>query len=246
MAGREASVRSLRESLRTILARAPAAFGLQTSPDALPCHVSSGHRVQVILERARATHSDLIVMGPHRAHGALDFGSTLRGVLAHAPRGVWMQPVEPRIVRRILVPIDLSPDSLSALATARDLALSLGARLTVLKAFEPVSIPTGIPGNQLVSTANTLDQLASDDRAQFEYTMRSFDWRGAPHDGRFEEGAPAQCVLALEDQHDLVVMGTHGRTALSAVLLGAVAHKVMSSAHIPVLALRYPRSAYLL
>jgi universal stress protein A len=54
-------------------------------------------------------------------------------------------------------------------------------------------------------------------------------------------GAPADAIvrLARERQVDLIVMGTHGRTGLSHMLLGSVAEKVLHEAPCPVLIIRY-------
>jgi nucleotide-binding universal stress UspA family protein len=54
-------------------------------------------------------------------------------------------------------------------------------------------------------------------------------------------GSPAEAIvrLAQERQVDLIVMGTHGRTGLSHILLGSVAEKVVREAPCPVLIIRY-------
>lgn len=244
VAGREATGQALRESLRGILAAAPPALGLRTKAGELRFHITAGHPVRVILEHARKAHADLVVLGPHRKRGWLDVGSTARGVLAHAPRGVWVQPDEPRTVRRILAPVDLSPDSLHALETACDLARTLDARVTAVLAFVPpvMGASTHIAG--VIGPDYVVDHMRREEQAQFEQVLGGFDWRGVPHETSFVEGDPTESVLKLQDAHDLVVMGTHGRSALSAALLGSVAHGVVRSARIPVLALRYPRASY--
>jgi nucleotide-binding universal stress UspA family protein len=53
-------------------------------------------------------------------------------------------------------------------------------------------------------------------------------------------GAPAETIVrvAREQEADLIVMGTHGRTGLQHVLLGSVAEKVVRLAECPVLTVR--------
>ena len=46
--------------------------------------------------------------------------------------------------------------------------------------------------------------------------------------------------VAGEGKYDLVVMGTHGRTGLSHLLMGSVAEKVVRTAPCPVLTYRKP------
>lgn len=244
--GTEITGQILRESLRQILAEAPAGLALRTSAEALRLHVRSGPPVRVIVDRAQAARADLVVLGAHEKHGRFDFGNTVRGVLAYALRGVWVQREPLRPVRRILVPLDLSPYSLEALAIARDLAESFGARLTAFQSFELPLPGAAVPDGGGTETSRPLSHLVQSERSLFEAAMSDFDWRGVPHDARFERGDPADVVLSLQKDHDLIVMATHGRTGLSAVLLGAVAHTVLNSARIPVLALRHPRGTYLI
>lgn len=56
-------------------------------------------------------------------------------------------------------------------------------------------------------------------------------------------GAPAETIVRIAQERgaDLIVMGTHGRTGLSHVLLGSVAEKVVRLAPCPVLMVRYGR-----
>ncbi len=244
MAGREAAGQALRGSLGTILSAAPAELGLRAKAGELRFHITAGHPVQVILEHARKTHADLLVLGPHKKRGLLDLGSTARGVLAHAPRGVWIQPGEPRSVKRILAPVDLSPESLQALATARDLAHALGARITAVLAFAPPVLGASTRVAEVTGPDYVVERLRRDEKAHFEKVLGEFDWRSVAHEWRFEEGDPSEVVLNLQDEHDLIVMGTHGRTALSAALLGSVANGVVRSSRIPVLALRYPGKTF--
>jgi len=58
-------------------------------------------------------------------------------------------------------------------------------------------------------------------------------------------GHPADTIVrvAREENADLIVMGTHGRTGLQHVLLGSVAEKVVRLASCPVLTVRYKSHA---
>ncbi|HYB20565.1 MAG TPA: universal stress protein [Thermodesulfobacteriota bacterium] len=47
--------------------------------------------------------------------------------------------------------------------------------------------------------------------------------------------------VAREEEVDLIVMGTHGRTGLSHVLIGSVAEKVVHHAHCGVLTIKHPQ-----
>ena len=58
--------------------------------------------------------------------------------------------------------------------------------------------------------------------------------------GGSKVGHPGEMIAKTADsgKFDLVIMGSHGRTALSSVLLGSVANKVLSQSTVPVLIVR--------
>jgi nucleotide-binding universal stress UspA family protein len=60
---------------------------------------------------------------------------------------------------------------------------------------------------------------------------------GLPFDEAYTAGNAALCIArrAVEGRYDLVLMGSHGRTALKNVLLGSVTARVLSECKVPVL-----------
>jgi nucleotide-binding universal stress UspA family protein len=144
--------------------------------------------------------------------------------------------------RHILVPHDFSDTAQHALTFALELSSKLGAKITVLHAFEVPSFgyPDGIAlsaeviENVRKAASTALDGLV--DRARGSGT----DVRGVLRQGAAwsEIGAAAKDLKV-----DLIVMGTHGRHGLARVLLGSVAEKVVRTAPCPVLTVRGPESA---
>jgi nucleotide-binding universal stress UspA family protein len=63
---------------------------------------------------------------------------------------------------------------------------------------------------------------------------------GLQGDSVIVEGVPFQAIIdtARDSGADLIVMGTHGRTGLTHVLMGSVAEKVVRLAPCPVLVTR--------
>jgi nucleotide-binding universal stress UspA family protein len=200
--------------------------------------VLPGRPAQVVLERAGEVGADLIVLGALRRRPVIDFGSTARAVLAKSTCPVWVQPGPPKAIQRILVPVDLSEESLLALATARELAPRFRARVLALNVFDSVSL-AAIPWDGY-STFADLDAIRSGSLEAFEKAMKTFDWDGVDHDVSFVEGRPADEILARARENDLVVMGTHGRTGFASVLLGSVAYEVLKLTTRPVMVVRKP------
>lgn len=210
-------------------------------------HVLRGHPAQAILGRAEEAQADLVMIGPHHKRGFFDFGSTARAVLGKAPCDVWVQPGPTREVRRILVPTDLSEEAGIAIGVARDLAQELGASVTALHCFLPPDLAyAASPGYPMVGPTYVVEDVRAASKKEFTTSVQSLDWKGVEHRSKFAEGRPAEVVLEMEGDHDLIVMGSHGRTGLSAAVLGNVAYAVLKQARIPVLAIRQPGRSWLL
>jgi nucleotide-binding universal stress UspA family protein len=196
----------------------------------------------VILEQARRTGADMIVMGPLHSRGMFDFGSTARAVLAHAPCAVWAQPCTPTAVGRILVPFDFSSESRLALLTAVDFARRFHASVLVVHCLEPLLYGEDPWGT--LALATTLQEIDQGRSAAFESEVAEVDWGGVEHETKFLTGLAAERIVELLPRCDLVVIGTHGRTGLARAVLGSVAYSVLRRATKPVLALRKPERSF--
>jgi universal stress protein A len=142
---------------------------------------------------------------------------------------------------RILHATDYSKASARALEEAVALARQNHAELLVLHVIDPVApyvAGEDIGGAELymkleettkqeaeTSMKNLLEKLR-----KLKVNAKSLLLRGSAHD---------QIVKAAKSRRaNLVVIGTHGRTGLSKLLMGSVANKVVSTAHCPVLTVR--------
>jgi len=205
-----------------------------------------GPPARVLLEQAQEVGADLILLGTHKRRGWIDFGSTVRAVLARAPSAVWLQASPAAPIRSILCPVDLSQESLLALQQACRLGKLWDARVDVIHVFQSSRyLLSTWPEYPDFGAPFALDELRSAERAEFARTLDGFDWQGVRHELRFLEGEPHECVLDVAHSHDLVVMGTHGRTGVASALLGNVAYSVMRRCEKPVLAIRHPERQFL-
>ena len=148
-------------------------------------------------------------------------------------------------IKRMLVPIDFSETSLAALDYAVDLARTVRARMTLIHVVEPIYL--AVPGD-MYAPIPRVDVLLTEQRQTARVELAKLCERIAKKRVKCEAmlatGSVYQCVAAAAKQKkaDLIVIGTHGRTGLSHVLLGSVAERVVQTAPCPVLAVRAPKS----
>jgi len=143
-------------------------------------------------------------------------------------------------LERILVPVDLSECSATALEYATGLARDLGATLDVLHVWDPPDAPRDRSGSA--------EDFKTRARTEVEQWLSEFVERhggGAQLSPRIVGGTVIQAILdqAEQGQHDLIVMGTHGRRGLARLALGSVAEMVLRRANCPVLCVRTPTPA---
>lgn len=143
-------------------------------------------------------------------------------------------------IQRILVPVDYSSCSRAALRFAADLAQKYQASLDVIHVWDRPSYVTDavmmsskdlMSGKSLIAM---IEENAERDLAEFLATSNLPATVTAP--GRLASGDPASTLIheLRRGQHDLVVVGTHGRTGFSHLLLGSVAEKLARLSPVPV------------
>ncbi|MFT5682935.1 MAG: nucleotide-binding universal stress UspA family protein [Myxococcota bacterium] len=141
----------------------------------------------------------------------------------------------------ILVPTDFSDGSIAAVQLAVELAAIHTAAVTLLHiGVDPYLQATTGYGNTAVALSELAEQVESDIQAHLEKIQAEFIPDAIPSSIRLRQGFPPQEILEEVDEggHDLVVMGTHGRTGLKRVLLGSVAERVIRGCPVPVLVTR--------
>ena len=151
------------------------------------------------------------------------------------PKRPEIKPMVP--IKTILHPTDFSDNSDFAFQQACSMAREHQARLIVLH-VGPSAVATSV-----------IEAAMLPSEAQKEL-LREELGRLQPQDPnvrvehRFEEGEAAEEILrsARESHCDLIVMGTHGRTGLSRLLMGSVAEVVVRAAPCSVVTIKGPWS----
>jgi nucleotide-binding universal stress UspA family protein len=122
--------------------------------------------------------------------------------------------------RHILIPTDGSELAERGVAHGLALAKSLGAKVSAINVVEPIFAVTG-------DFASVLDHVANAAKEA-----------GVPCETiQLENVQPHQAIIAAAEDKgcDLIVMSSHGRSGLSALLIGSVTSKVLTHAKTPVL-----------
>src|SRR5262245_29402143 len=145
------------------------------------------------------------------------------------------------VIKRILVPVDFSDDSLKALAYARDIAKAFGAELLLLYVVEPVYYAT--PADMYVTTPNMtmlLDEQRKIGTTPLRRLITDLEKKKQRVRGMVKTGSPGQVIAdtAKSVRADLIVIATHGRSGLAHLFMGSVSEKVVRHASCPVLTVR--------
>jgi nucleotide-binding universal stress UspA family protein len=142
-------------------------------------------------------------------------------------------------LNRILVPVDFSSASREAMELALYLMDELGSHVAALHVWTlPVLAASGdvliaFPGQPHVRATDWMEKQARDSLLGF---LGSFGELADRVERRLESGRPQDLIveIAAREGFDLIIMGTHGRTGLSHLLIGSVAERVVRLAPCPV------------
>lgn len=143
--------------------------------------------------------------------------------------------------RKILVPTDGSACAQHAVHEAVSLAKAIDADVTFLYALEnPLTTGTASP-EALPYSAQLWDDLKGMADVALEAAIAVAAAEGVTAQAlRVDHRAPVQAILETESEHDLVVMGTHGRRGFNRWMFGSVAEGVLRRATRPCLLIRSP------
>jgi universal stress protein A len=134
-------------------------------------------------------------------------------------------------IDRILAATDFSAGSERALEYAEEMAHRFGAEIVLLHVDEAFA---ALPGSEIAE-----DQRRAAER-ELEAQTRQLAAKGLRVRALLRIGLAVEEIVgaAEAERADLVVMGTHGRSGLSHLLMGSVAERVVRRARCPVLTVR--------
>lgn len=221
----------LREPCDQALGKAAALAEAEGMAIKTVCVMGEPH--ESIVELAETENCDLIVMGPQGQNGLARvlIGSTTRRVIGYSPLDVLVVPPHSRLGwEKIMVPTDGSAYSQKAAARALDLAQEYGSEITVLSVLD-------LRSQRLLSVGK---ELTAREQEYIQEVTSMAVAQGTKAEGLVQQGRVDQVItdLARERNVNLIVMGSHGRTGLTRLLMGSVTEKVICYAPCPVLVVK--------
>jgi len=144
-------------------------------------------------------------------------------------------------IKKILVPIDFSDYSKSALKYAVNFCKNFNAEMILIYVVEPVIYPPDFSMGQIAipSVNAEWDKRA---RQELDKLAKEEIPDSVPVKTIIKTGKPFLEIIenAGELDVDLIIIATHGRTGVEHILFGSTAEKVVRKAPCPVLTLREP------
>ena len=144
------------------------------------------------------------------------------------------------VLKNILVATNFDPASDAALTYGRALAKKFDARLHLIHVAENFFLSPSVTDPHVLKAAverRLAERLTAEDRAERRV-----------HAVLETSDNPADTIVEYANSApiDLIVIGTHGRTGVSRLLVGSVAERVVRTAPCPVLTVRHPEHEFVL
>lgn len=202
---------------------------------------------RAIATRAEASAASLVAVGPSGVTGWKKFvlGSVTERMLRLAPSMLLVargRAATPPV--NILAAIDRTAGSLRAIRAAIGIARATGGKVTALHVVAPQGAALFGAGDVYLPETWSLEaERVALAQRDFGRWVAGLDPKGVELTARVVEGNPADVVVAEAKAlgADLVVVGSHGKTAVHEFFVGSVARDVATHCAVSVLVVRAPR-----
>lgn len=204
----------------------------------LQSEVCVGRPFEEIVHVAEKRECDLVIVGTRglSAVRRVLVGSTATKLARVCPCPVWVARADhAEGLRSILVPLDFSETSQKALAAGVDLALSTGAQLHLLHAYDTEDLHGLLPQSEETKVELAYYRRRSR-RAAMDQLQRSLARvagdRAVEANHHVAQGAAWKVITSAAKRlnADLIVMGSVGRRGVSGFLIGNTAERVLHTA----------------
>lgn len=195
-----------------------------------------GETYERIVDLADGSNSDVIVMGRrgvHRFERAL-IGNVTARVIGHTQRDVLVVPGDATLGwGKILVGTDGSKYSKVAIDKAIDFAKAYGSELLVLSVVD-------VPAEFYAEAPQAVEDMVRKAKEYTSAVKQKAGDAGVKAESYVGEAEAWEAVvnLARDQNVNMIVVGSHGRTGLRRLLMGSVTEKVIGNAPCPVLVVK--------
>jgi nucleotide-binding universal stress UspA family protein len=133
--------------------------------------------------------------------------------------------------KRILCPVDYSVHSIAAVNHAISITAKFGGRIILLNVFE-------LPGATAITGVS--DEVFDFEKKQLEDFARTYSIPDLDVQLHVNLGHIGKEIIdtAIQNEADLIVMGSHGYSGLQRMLLGSTAEYILEHCKIPTLIIR--------
>ncbi len=201
-----------------------------------------------IIKTAKSCDCDLIVMGKHGQGFIQRFiiGSNTSKVLKSSPVPVLCVPGRGRkivnIVENILVPVDVSNNTDSAISSSLELAQLFNSSVVLLYVFwlneKAYDIPPSMVQRFMNKAHKILDRKANQAKKKFLRTKKEAKLNINTQVIHGTSTSSAIREYAVKNKFDFIIMNTNDRKGLSRIILGSDAERIIREAPCPVLVVR--------
>jgi nucleotide-binding universal stress UspA family protein len=143
--------------------------------------------------------------------------------------------------RHILIPTDGSELAGRAVRHGLALAKAVGAKVTALTVEAPFDVYT-VPASRVYEMSDAFAEHAERAKAHAQKVLNGVTEQAratgvACETVQIEQDHPYEAIIETAEQRgcDLIVMASHGRSGIAAIVLGSVTTKVLTHTKIPVL-----------
>ncbi|KHE92114.1 MAG: universal stress protein [Candidatus Scalindua rubra] len=189
------------------------------------------------IQVAKENSVDLLVIGTHGRAGVdrVMLGSVAEKIVRKADCPVMViKSIKYTGFKRIIVPIDFSDCSRKALEYAVSIARSHNNRLTILHVYEKSFVePYVNAANSEEKADEIMKEIERVNESKYDEFLKTVDLNGVEYEKLLKKGIAETDIveIAMEQQANLIVMGTHGRSGIKHMLIGSTAEQVVRTVH---------------
>ncbi len=189
------------------------------------------------MQVVKENNVDLLVIGTHGRAGVdrVMLGSVAERIVRKAGCPVMViKGIKYTGFKRIIVPIDFSDCSRKALEYAIATARAHNSRLTILHVYEKSFVePYVNAANSEEKADEIMKEIERVNETKYDEFLKTVDLNGVEYEKLLKKGIAETDIveIAMEQQANLIVMGTHGRSGIKHILIGNTAEEVVRTVH---------------